>query len=71
MFELKSTRALCFRTLKIDAKFERKLTCAFKNDIKIFVNFHRLRNSDFNLESKTADLNQNKNSTQLNGLDAM
>ena len=70
MFDLKSTRTLCFRALKIDAKFERKLTCAFKNDIKIFVNFHRLRNSDFNLESKTADLNQNKNSTQLNGLDA-
>ena len=25
--------------LKIDAKFERKLTCAFKNDMKNFANF--------------------------------
>ena len=26
--------------LKIDAKFEGKLTCAFKNDMKNLVNFH-------------------------------
>ena len=35
MFELKSTGALCFRTLKINAKFDRKLICTFKNDIRI------------------------------------
>ena len=50
--------------LKIDAKFEGKLTCAFKNDMRNLVNFHRLKNSDFMLESKMAELNQNKNSKQ-------
>ena len=28
-------------------------------------NFHRLKNNDFILESKMAELNQNKNSKQL------
>ena len=51
--------------LKIDAKFERKLTCAFKNEMKNLENFHRLKNSDFILESKIAELNKNKNSKQL------
>ena len=48
-------------TLKDDAKFEEKLTCAFINDKKNVVNFHRLEKSDFVLESKMAELNQNKN----------
>ena len=38
--------------LKIDAKFERKLTKAFKNDIKNLENFQWLKNSDLNLKSK-------------------
>ena len=50
--------------LKIDEKFEGKLTCAFKNEMRNFTNFHRLKNSDFILESKMAELNQNKNSKQ-------
>ena len=50
--------------LKINAKFEGKLTCAFKNEVRNFTNFHRLKNSDFILESKMAELNQNKNSQQ-------
>ena len=50
--------------LRIDAKFEGKLTCTFKNDMKNLVNFHKLKNSDFSLESKMAELNQNKNSDQ-------
>ena len=57
--------------LKIDAKFEGKLTCAFKNDMRILANFHRLKNSDFILESKMAELNQNKNSEQPNRPDAV
>ena len=57
--------------VKIGAKFEGKLTCAFKNDMKNLANFHRLRNSDFILESKMAELNQNKNSKQSNRPDAM
>ena len=50
--------------LKIDAKFEGKLTYAFKNDMRNLGNFHRLKNSDFILQSKMADLNQNKKSKQ-------
>ena len=42
--------------LKIDAKFERKVTCAFENNMRNLANFHRLKNSDFVLESKMADL---------------
>ena len=38
-----------------------KVTCSFKNDMSNMENFHRLKNSDFILESKMADLNQNKN----------
>ena len=49
--------------LKIDAKFEGKSACAFKNDI-------RAKNSDLILESKIAELNQNKNSKQLDRPDA-
>ena len=33
--------------LKIDATFEGKLTCAFKNEIKNLANIQRLKNSDF------------------------
>ena len=48
--------------LRIDAKFEGKLTCAFKNGMKNLAVFHRLRNSDFILERKMGKLNKNKNS---------
>ena len=48
-------------TLKIDDKFEGKLTCALKNDMRNFANVHRLKNSDFILESKIMEVNQNKN----------
>ena len=30
-------------TLKIDAKLEGKLTCAFKNDMRNLANLHRLK----------------------------
>ena len=50
--------------MKIDAKFEGKLTCIFTNYMKNLANFHRLKNSDFILESKMAELNQNENSKQ-------
>ena len=50
--------------LKIDAKFERKLTSAFKNDMRNLASFHRLKNSDFALEIKMAEQNQNKTSKQ-------
>ena len=57
--------------LKTDAKFEGKLTCGFKNDMRNLANFHRLKNSDFILESKMAELIQNKNSKQLDLPDAV
>ena len=38
--------------LKTDANFEEKLTCAFKNNMMNLADFHRLKNSDFILESK-------------------
>ena len=57
--------------LKIDAEFEGKLTYAFQNDMTNSANFHGLKNSDFILESKMAELNQNKNSEQQNRPDAV
>ena len=44
--------------LEIDAKFEGKLNCAFKNYMRNLTNFHRLKNSDFILESEMAELNE-------------
>ena len=56
---------------KINAKFEGKLTCAFKNDMRNLANFQNIKNSDFILESKMAEVNQNENSKQPDRLDAM
>ena len=41
MSELKRYRAVMFNgmALQVDAKFEEKLTCAFKNDTKYLANF--------------------------------
>ena len=58
-------------TLKIDAKFEEKVTCVSKNDMRNLANFHRLKNIDFILESKMVELNQNKNSKQPDLPDAV
>ena len=44
------------QSLKENSKFERKLTCACKNNMRNFVNFI--------LESKMLELNQDKNSKQ-------
>ena len=48
--------------VNMDSKFEGKLTCDFKNDMKNLENFHRLKN--FILESKMVERNQNQNSKQ-------
>ena len=56
--------------MKTDTKFGGKLTCAFKIDMRTLGNFHRLKNSDFIIESKPEVLNQNKNSKQPNRTDA-
>ena len=57
--------------LKIDAKFEGKLACPLQNDMRNLANFHRLKNSDFIVESKIAELNRNKISKQLDRPDAV
>ena len=56
--------------LKTNAKFEGKLIFVFQNDMRNLANFHSLRNSEFVLESKMSELNQNKNSKQLHRPDA-
>ena len=65
-----SAEKLFLMALKIDAKFEglvlSKMTWRIWN---IFV--HRLKNSNFILESKKAELNQNKNSKQPDWPDAV
>ena len=50
--------------LKIDDKSEKKLTYVFKNDIRNLANFRRFKNSNFILDSKMAELNQNKHLKQ-------
>ena len=55
--------------LNIDAKFEEEQTYAFKNDMKNMSNLHRLKNSDFILESKMVEPHQDKDSN--NQIDQM
>ena len=71
MFERNKYSKIMLMALKIDGEIEEKLTCAFQNDMRNLANFHRLKNSDFILESKVIKLNQNKNSKQLDRLDAV
>ena len=58
-------------TLRSDAKFGEELTCRFKIDMRNSTIFHRLKNSDFILESRMPELNQNKNSKQADRPDAV
>ena len=65
-----SAEKLFLMALKIDAKFEGLVLSKMTWRIwKIFV--HRLKNSNFILESKKAELNQNKNSKQPDWPDAV
>ena len=57
--------------LIIDAKFEGKLACAFKNHMRNLGNFYRMKNSNFILENKMAELNQNQNLKQPDRPDAV
>ena len=57
--------------LKINAKFEGKLTFASKYDMRNYANFYMLKYSDFILQSKMAELNQNKNPNQSDQPDAV
>ena len=57
--------------LKIDVKCEGKLPFTFKDDMRNLVSIHRLKNSDFILGSKMAELNRNKNLKQADRPDAV
>ena len=57
--------------LKIDIKFEGKLTCAVKNEMRNLANFHSMKERDFILQRKMAELNPNKNLKQLNRPDVV
>ena len=57
--------------LKIDAKVEGKLTDFFKSNMKNVANFHRLKNSDFILESEMVEKGQIKNLKQPDRPDAV
>ena len=50
-------------------KLEEKVTRGLENDMRNLANFHWLKNSDFILESKIAELNKNK--IQKNQIDQM
>ena len=65
MFEPKKYRGFMFHDTEEWWEIWRKLTSGLENDMRNLTNFHRLKNSDFILESKMAELNQNKNSKQL------
>ena len=66
MFDLKKCRGVMFDGTEDWCKIWRKTDLCF---LKIFV--YRLKNSDFILESKMAELNQNKNSKQPDRPDAV
>ena len=61
MFELKRYRVLMFDETEDWCKISRKTDLCFHNWHEKFANFHRLKNSDFILEIKMAELNKNKN----------
>ena len=68
----KTTDELCLIALKIDEKFEENWLALSKMTWKIWQIFvHRLKNTDFILESKKVELNQNQNSKQPNQPDAV
>ena len=67
----KSIAELCLIALRIDVKFEGKLVLS-KMTWRIWqILIYRLKNSDFLLEIKMGELNQNKNLKQLDQLDAV
>ena len=50
IFSLQSTEELCLLALKIDAKFEGKLTCASKNDMRNLATFHQSTQNPQNMD---------------------
>ena len=71
MFELSIYRGVMFNGTEDWRTIWRKTNSAFKNDMTNLANFHKLKNSDFTLESKMAELIQNKMSKQQDRPDAV
>ena len=68
---LKFTEELHVMAIKNYAEFKQKLTFRYKIDMRNLTKFDRLRNSNFILESKLVELNQNKNLKKLGRPDAV
>ena len=68
---LKFTEELRVMAIKNSAEFKQKLTFRYKIDMRNLTKFDRLRKSNFILESKLVELNQNKNSKKLGRPDAV
>ena len=60
IFELKKCRGVMFDSTEDWCKIWRKNDLCFQNDMGNLANFHRLKNRDFILENKMAELNQKK-----------
>ena len=71
MFELKKYRRVMFDGTEDWYKIWSKTDLRFPKWHVNLANFYRLKNSDFILESKMVELNQNKNSEQLDQPDAV
>ena len=74
MLELKKYRGVMFVSTEDWCKIWRKPDLCFQKwqeDVRDLANFYRLKNSDFILESKMAELNQNETSKQLDWPDAV
>ena len=53
-------RGVMFDVFEDSCEIQGKPTCAFKNDMRNLENFHSLKDSNFILERKMAELNKNK-----------
>ena len=56
LFVLKKYRGVIFHDTEEWCKIWKELNCHFKIDMRNLTNFHSLKNSDFILESKMAEL---------------
>ena len=71
MYEFKIYRGFICHENEEWCKIWRKTDLSFQKWHEEFRKFYRLKNSDFILESKVVELNQNKNSKQSDWPDAV
>ena len=58
-------RGVMFDGTNVDAKFEGKLTCAFKNDMRNLANFHQSTFESLKIETFTGSLYANQTMYEL------